>query len=280
MLAGIFLLLGAFVLYRDSGRMQEQTAAAQVPRHSQTQAPAGTKVTKLAQSTLPVKLSLPVWSYYDFPPFVTGPGQGLLYELVERLNNYARGGDHFVLKLYPRKRLDSLLAEKKQGIVLFVHWSYMGDADKRKYLWGPALVNDSNMIVSRINQKVYFDGSAASLRGLRFGAVLGHRYPRLQQAIELGEIIRQNTSGEAEALRMLLAGRVDVISAPKPVLYHLNKTMQLEGQLFISPIPRLSYSRHIMVTDGLAPTHELLTQFVQQLAADRSWQATLASYGY
>ena len=115
------------------------------------------------------------WTYYDVPPFVTGKGQGLVYDFVELLNLEAKGSYKFKVTVYPRKRLDAQLEAGKQGVVLFVNWEWMGDDARNKYLWGPAIITDRNEVVSRANKRIEFDGTAESLKGLVFGGLLGRR---------------------------------------------------------------------------------------------------------
>lgn len=223
---------------------------------------------------------IPVWTYYDFAPFIIEEGKGLAYDFVEMLNTYAKGSYRFELTVYPRKRIDAKLASEEQGIVLFVHWSYMGDKEKTKYLWGPILMHDQNEIVSRADRKIDFDGTAESLKGLTFGGVLGRRYPEFEEAMKRGDIKRDDAHGEEQSLRKLLAGRIDVTTIPKPVLHYFIQSMKLEGKLYVSPTPRSTYTRHLLITKGLQAEHEFLTRFVQESSDTAKWQEMMAKYGY
>mgnify|MGYP000119309389 CR=1 FL=1 len=93
------------------------------------------------------------WTYYNVPPFVTGKGQGLVYDFVELLNLHAEKNYQFQVIVYPRKRLDAYLDAGEQGIVLFVNWEWMGENAQTKYLWGPAILTDQNEIISRVDRK-------------------------------------------------------------------------------------------------------------------------------
>lgn len=221
-----------------------------------------------------------VWTYYDFPPFLIGERQGLVHDFIGLMNHHAQGRYRFELGVYPRKRLDMKLESGEQGVVLFVHWSYMGDGERTKYFWGPVIMPDRNEIVSRADRKVVFDGTAASLKGLRFGGVLGRRYPLLKDAMERGEIYRENSHGEEQNIRKLLAGRIDATTIPKPVLHHFVKTMGLEGRLYVSPTPITVYTRHLLVTKGLRAEHEFLSRFVRDISDNAEWRRIMKKYGY
>lgn len=69
----------------------------------------------------------------------------------------------------------------------------MGDDARNKYLWGPAIITDRNEIISRVNQKIEFVGTAESLKGLVFGGLLGRQYSGLMKTMERNDIIRVNS---------------------------------------------------------------------------------------
>ena len=73
-------------------------------------------------STVEAKKNVVVWSYYEFPPFVTSKsdGKGLSYDFVEMLNQEEGNNYRFLLKIVPRKRLNKNLADNKPGLVAWV----------------------------------------------------------------------------------------------------------------------------------------------------------------
>jgi len=221
------------------------------------------------------------WIYYNFPPYVTGDAKGLAHEFIKLLNGHAQGKYKFQLKVYPRKRLNSLLSLGKQGIVLFVHWSFMQDVDQSKYLWGPILMHDRNEIISLSNRKINYDGTAQSLTGLKFGGVLGRSYDVfLEKAMAQGEIRRTDTNTEKQNIQKLLRERIDVTTMPQVVLQHLIKNMNIAGKLYVSPQPRNVFTRHILATKQLKQEHEFLVKFVQDLSSNAQWQKILNQYGF
>lgn len=241
--------------------------------------------------TLPVK----AWSYYTMAPYVMPDKQGFVGEFVQLLN---RQSDYnFSLTQVTRKQLDKALAKGEQGVVLFANPAWLGrvsglnqqgldkqgldkqglDKDKQKYYWTPMLLTDQNDIISSRLRKVQYTG-ADSLKGLVFGGVLGRRYYGLEEAFKGGDILRYDVTDENAVLKLVLGGRVDVTSMPHSMVSWLVNTMPRGRQLFISPQPLFSFSRHIMLTEQLAYMHPGLSRFVTTLAHNSQWRDLLMKY--
>ena len=222
-----------------------------------------------------------VWSYYTTPPFITAEGEGLSHEFIALLNRTSADSYHFNLRLIPRTRIDRHLQEGSAGAVLFVHWSWMGDQDRSRYLWSPAILSDRNEVASRMQgqgpTQIHFDG-ASSLAGLTFGGALGRKYKGLEPAFADGTITRRDTRREEQNLDMLLHGRIDVTSAAATVLrYHVH-AKGLEDDIFFSPTPLFSYTRHLLVTPAIKEVMPLLTRFIESLPHNPDWQQTMQRY--
>lgn len=222
---------------------------------------------------------IPVWSYHQSPPFVTGEGQGLTYDFVDLLNRQLSGKYRLELTLMPRNRLEMYLASKKQGAVLFVNAMWMDDRAQTKYFWGPKIMADSNVVISRLDRRVVYDGTAKSLSGLVFGAVRGHYYVGLEEAMRQNLIQRIDTKTELVSIKRMLAGRVDVTSVPASTLKYFMKSLSIADQIYTSPTPLVSYSRHIMLTKSLLAEHKQLQKQVLALDTNPDWQAILIKYG-
>ncbi|WP_420794578.1 hypothetical protein [Thalassomonas viridans] len=155
----------------------------------------------------------------------------------------------------------------------------MKDKAQTKYLWGPEIIADSNVIISRMERPVMFDGTAQSLHGLVFGGVRGHYYVGLEEAMRQNLIHRIDARTEVVSIKRMLAGRVDVTSVPVSTLNYFMNSMPISGQIFVSPKLLFSYSRHLMLTKGMVEEHEQLKKQVLALAGNKNWQAILKKYG-
>ena len=233
----------------------------------------------LSFTSVRAEKAVTLWSYYRFPPFVTGEQKGLSYDFVRLLNRYSEGLYQFNLQLLPRKRLDKLLSEGAQGTVLFVHWSWMGDKEQSRYLWTPAFLLDRNEIIYHRNNPVFYDGSADSLKGLTLGGVLGRRYKGIDPLVDNGEITRVDVSGEDQNIYKLLHQRIDVTTMPASMFFYLRQQLDSERELLSAQKPMSEYSRHILVSKELHEVHAFLSIFNQWVAADLRWQQTLIRYG-
>ncbi len=156
----------------------------------------------------------------------------------------------------------------------------MQDKKQDKYLWGPAILEDRNEIVSRADQKIEYDGTAASLEGLSFGGIVGRRYLGLMEAMERKEIIREDSWGEVQNIKKLLKKRIEVTTMPKSMLDYFMKNMQLQTKLYISTTPISSYTRHLLVTKQLQVEHGFLSKFVESLSNNSEWQDILRKYKF
>ncbi|MDM8549450.1 transporter substrate-binding domain-containing protein [Desulfobacterales bacterium HSG2] len=220
--------------------------------------------------------AIPVLSYYDFGPFVTGENQGFAYEFVRLLNKHAAPKFKFQLKHWPRKRIDIFL-KTQQGAVLFVNPKWMKDIKKEKYLWTPTFLTDRNEVISRADRKIVFNG-ADSLKGLKLGGILGRKYHGLEEAFVRGDIIREDVRYERQNLKKVISGRIDVTTQPMTVAKYLIRDMGLKGKFFFSPTPLHSSTRHILVTGQLGDVHEFLSEFVRNLSDNSEWKNIVRRY--
>lgn len=229
----------------------------------------------LAQTTIPV------WTYYPSPPFITGQKQGLSYEFIDLLNEFSKDQYSFELKYLPRSRLNRNLEAELPGLVLFVNWSWMGDKQKNKYLWSQKILSDQNEIVSRVEGKkpikINFDG-AKSLQGFIFGATSGRKYKGLESAIKKGDIIRQDARKEEQNLNLILRERIDFTSAAATVLRYKVKELGLQDKLHFSKTPMSSYTRHMLITKKLSHIKPLIDQFIDSLDGNSQWQSIKEIY--
>ncbi len=222
-----------------------------------------------------------VWTYYTAPPFITAEGEGLSHDFIALLNRHTAGQYQFNLQVIPRTRINRHLKDELPGLVLFVNWIWMGDKQKSKYLWSPAILSDRNEVASRMRGKVptqiHYKG-ADSLKGLVFGGELGRKYKGLEEAFKDGTISRRDARREQQNLDMLVHGRIDVTSAAATVIRYKVRSKGMEDEIFFSPTPLFSYTRHLLVTPAIKEVMPVLERFIAQLAGSQEWQQIKERY--
>lgn len=238
-------------------------------------------MTLLAHQQARALETVPVWTYYFSPPFITAYQRGLSYDFIDLLNQFAKGQYRFEIEPLPRTRINRNLEDKLPGIVLFVNWEWMQDSDKTKYLWSDPILSDRNEIISRRHGtppiKIEFNG-AESLKGMVFGGLTGRQYKGLEKAFERGDIIRRNVRNEEQNLALLLRDRIDVTSSAATVIRYKIKVTGLQNLVYFSAQPHFSYTRHLLITPQLAKLEPLLNEFIISLDQNPSWQSIKSRY--
>jgi len=223
------------------------------------------------------KQVITVWNYYLAPPFKISKTEGLATDFVALLNKELGNILEFKLVSLPRARLNKYLSKKRQGIVLFVNWAWMGKDSKTKYLWTPTLLKDKNEIISSINKKVFYK-NPESLIGLKFGAVRGRKYKGLQELMLSGDIKRLDLNEEKQVIKMIVDQRVDVTSQPHSIAMFLINSLKMKKKIFFSPTPLFEFNRYIMITPKLMDVHTQLSELVKNLDNNKDWGVILAKY--
>ena len=230
---------------------------------------------------LQAKEKVIVWSYYEFPPFVTSvtDHHGLSFDFVEMLNLFVDNNNYeFVLKLVPRKRLDTYLANNNKGIVLWVNPLFFNDAKKIRYHWTNSLLADEQSFISRLKDPFIFKGAISLMKpGFVLGGIRGHFYKGIQDEIDSGLIKRNDVNHEKQNIGMLLTNRVDTFLIPYTAMKYYEKEMKLSDKIYYSPKPLISFTRSIMVNHNLE-VFNFLSQTVDSLAKNEYWKALLHQY--
>jgi len=241
-----------------------------------------TFVFSLFSSHLACKEVITLWSYYDYPPFVTAMSdkKGLSFDFVEMLNlfNPDKGYD-YQLEIIPRKRLDSYLKSGRRGAVLWVNPVFFADVKRQKYRWTGPLLQDEQSFISSSKTPFIFDGVESLMQpGFVLGGIRGHLYGGIQDEINAGKIIRSDVSNVKQNIGMLLKNRVDSFLIPFTTMKFYEKEMKLGRKIYYSPNPLNSYTRHILVNHD-AKVYGALNKRVNQLEQDENWMALLTQYG-
>ncbi|MEJ6001077.1 substrate-binding periplasmic protein [Paucibacter soli] len=224
--------------------------------------------------------ALEILSHYDYPPFVTGHAEGLSHDwadwLSTRLGIPAPG-----LHILPRKRLDLLMNQPHwQGIVPWVIPEWFGDTDMQRYHWSPPVLEDADLVLSLRSSPVD-ELTPTRLRGLRFGAVLGHVYADMNGLIAQGRLRREDALNTEQNLRKLLLGRVDFVFLSRSGLpWWLQKLPEFREQLHVAATPRLHFQRRMLLSAQLpAPLRGQLLDAIAHMHRDSAWQTALSRYG-
>jgi len=240
-----------------------------------------TLIVLLLSCPLLAKEKVTVWSYYEFPPFVTSllGKTGLSFDFVEMLNLFEDNDRYeFELKIVPRKRLDNYLANGNAGVVLWVNPLFFNDANKTRYSWTNRVLEDEQSFISRASDPFIFkDAKSLMQPGFILGGIRGHMYAGIQDEIDGGLIKRNDVNQEKQNIGMLLTDRVNTFLIPYTAMRYYEKTMKLSGKIYYSPKPLNSYTRNILVNHN-AVVFKFLSETVDELPRNEYWKVLLHQY--
>jgi len=235
----------------------------------------------LLSCPLLAKEKVTVWSYYEFPPFVTSllGKTGLSFDFVEMLNLFEDNDRYeFELKIVPRKRLDNYLANGNAGVVLWVNPLFFNDANKTRYAWTNRVLEDEQSFISRASDPFIFKNAKSLMQpGFILGGIRGHMYAGIQDEIDGGLIKRNDVNQEKQNIGMLLTDRVNTFLIPYTAMRYYEKTMKLSGKIYYSPKPLNSYTRSILVNHN-AVVYKFLSETVDELPRNEYWKVLLHQY--
>ncbi len=222
---------------------------------------------------------IPLWTYHDYPPFIINREKrfGFSYSFAKILQQYGKGNIEFTLRPAPRKRIDHWLEEGREGIVLWVNPSWFRDLGQEKYRWSGALLQDINEVISRQRSPVRYSGTR-SLRGLRFGALLGEIYPSLQSMVEDGTLHRDDVASPMLNLRKLLHDRIDFTIMPRSEFIYLTHDSGQRADYHVSAVPYQRFTRHLLIQSEEADLLGLLEFFDAHIGVDRGWAGLRRMY--
>ena len=201
------------------------------------------------------------------------------YDLAVLLTTQSQGRYTFETQYLPRKRLNQKLAVAEPGIVLWVNPVWFDDADREKYLWTAALLEDRNEVLSRHDNPVHYH-DPRSLQGLKLGGVIGHTYSDIEELVAQGAVRRIDAVEERVNLTNLMLQRIDVTIMPQTAARYLLRAMQLEEKTFVSPQPHRVFARHILVSPQLPKVYQFLNKVISTLPQNATWQTILRRYGF
>lgn len=227
-------------------------------------------------SALAAELTL--YTYHSNPPFVTGDGKGLTYELADYMTKKSKGALTVKVAVLPRARVDQTVQSADfKDVVPWVFPVWFKDKDKTNYLWSEPLFPDENIIVSTPAKKVEFSGPD-SLKGMSFGGVLGHNYSGIDDLVKAGQITREDAQNEETNLRKVASGRVDATLLPGSSANFLVPQLGIADKIHVSATPQSRYTRHLLVAKSNPELLKQLNAIIAEMKTDAAWQDILKKY--
>jgi polar amino acid transport system substrate-binding protein len=223
---------------------------------------------------------LPALNSYAQPPF-TLPGEpegGLAARLVARLNEEAAEPAGFRVELQPRRRLEMTLeAADFAGLALFLAPEFLPPELARSGAWSAPVMVDENLIVSARPLALT---SLEQLDGLRFGAIAGHVYRRLDPIVEAGRLARADAPDHVANLRKLCLDRVDFVVISRSELAGTAPLAACARPWHFMPFPQPQIIlRRVLVRLPDPQRTQAVLAAVARVACGERWRAALASYG-
>lgn len=219
---------------------------------------------------------------YQAVPFIVGNG-GLAADTVAYLNQKLKGKYHFDLNSLAREKLNQTLDKDPnfKGVVLFLNPMFVGDGDKKKYHWTPAIIADSNAVISLNTKKIeYVD--VDTLKGMKFAGVTGNRYAGLDERFGK-DIQRDNSNEELSNIRKVSSGKADVtimaFSTYRFLLKQLGDQSPVKSTLYVSAKPHAKFDRYLFSSNADPALNKELDGVAAGMKADPAWKSIAAKYG-
>ncbi|MDD0842775.1 substrate-binding periplasmic protein [Pseudomonas sp. Gutcm_11s] len=216
----------------------------------------------LAATADEIRLTNGEWSPYLGQDL---PHHGVASRIVEEA--FALEGVQVTWEFYPWARaLHNAELGKSDGSAV---WLRSPERDEAFFV-SDAVVESSYHLFHRKDHP--FDWAAAKdLATLRVGGAINYDYgPDFQSAESDGLIRVKRLSNEEQAMRMLLAGRIDVLPMDKVVAFdmlHSKFSRAERAQLSFHPLPLRSDSLHLMLSRQVPGNAERIAQFNRGLKA-------------
>lgn len=221
---------------------------------------------------------LTLYTYHANPPFVTGDGKGLTYELADYMTKKSKGALTVKVSVLPRARVDQAVqgADFKDAVPwVFPVW--FKDKDKTNYLWSEPLFSDENIVVSTTVKKIEFSGPD-SLKGASFGGVLGHNYSGIDDLVKAGQINREDAQNEETNLKKVASGRVDATLLPGSSANFLVPQLGIADKIHVSANPQSRYTRHLLVAKSNPEALKQINAVISEMKGDAAWLEILKKY--
>lgn len=156
--------------------------------------------------------------------------------------------------------------------------AFVGDVEKKKFLWTSPLMTDANLVVSNPSKRIEYNGPD-SLKGMKFGGVTGNRYAGLDAIPRASD-----TPTELNNLKNAASGEIDVTVVPESVFRFYLKTATSSrfglDKLYVSTKHHASFTRHLFVSPDQQELSKDLEGVVTKMATDPAWKELVGKYGF
>lgn len=220
---------------------------------------------------------IPIYTYHNLGPFITGEKQGLTYELATYLNQHAKGRWTFIVRSSPRMRFNKTISKAPKGIVPWVNPKWLIGLALEGDLWTSAYFKGANVVVSRQDNKIEYDG-LASLSGYKILKVSGGVQKEIDDYIEQGNISLVEAASFEKIFKMLAHQRADFISVPLSMAYYMIPQLELEESLYVSGNMVEQYTRHFLVLNEHKELHGFLNNIAKHMIRDPIWIRSLKKF--
>lgn len=223
---------------------------------------------------------VPAYNTYQSVPFQVGGEGGLAQDVVDYLNAKLKGKYTFKLEALPREKFNQSVINNKnfEGVGMFLAPAFVGDVEKKKFLWTSPLMTDANLVVSNPSKRIEYNGPD-SLKGMKFGGVTGNRYAGLDAIPRASD-----TPTELNNLKNAASGEIDVTVVPESVFRFYLKTATSSrfglDKLYVSTKHHASFTRHLFVSPDQQELSKDLEGVVTKMATDPAWKELVGKYGF
>lgn len=216
-------------------------------------------------------------SQYDYPPFQTGPQEGLTFQLANYLTQQSKGAFAFQAEVLPRKRLDIYMNDA--AILWVIPWAvprFFGPDARAKFAWTKPVMQDGNHLLTQRGSPIQYHGPD-SLAGLHLGGTAGHRYALLDPLLNDGRMTREDCSNLVCNVEKLKRKRVDVVWMPSAALAYFRQVIpDFDETIQVSPHAVETFERSFMLPKGQAALLRYMDTIAKKLPDDPAWTQVLS----
>ncbi len=218
-----------------------------------------------------------LYNYQNLAPFVTAPGQGLTYELVDYLNDKFRGTYRFVLFNLPRSHLVKILENGCTGMVPWTCAAWHGDPNETLFQWTPGYFNDTNSIISPAKSPFEYEGPK-SMAGHTMGGLLGYFYLYLDDMARNNELKRVDVSSIMEIFKRLQSHRIDTALVTGSTARYLIAQNKMAGEFHFSKKNHQDFTYQMLCRNLSSEQVGQIKRVAANMPNDPDWKNRVARY--